>query len=193
MLLNDHISEQARKHALELIDRNAQAQAQLVNDLVDMSRMTTGKLQVELEPLPVVPVSKRRSRACAGSAGQGDRDSHLVARAGRQRPGRRHSPAAGVVESVVQCGQVHAQWRPHLGERRPGRRAIQIEVTDTGIGIDPAFCHTCSIASGRPTARRRVDTVVSGSAWRSFTIWFGCTEATSKFAALASVRERHSS
>ena len=56
MLLNDHLSEKARKHALELIDRNAQAQAQLVNDLVDMSRMTTGKLQVELEPLPLVPM-----------------------------------------------------------------------------------------------------------------------------------------
>src|SRR5581483_3674481 len=55
MLLQDHLNDQARKHALELIDRNAQAQAQLVNDLVDMSRMTTGKLQVDLEPLPVVP------------------------------------------------------------------------------------------------------------------------------------------
>ena len=65
MLLDDHLSEAARRHALELIDRNAQAQAQLVNDLVDMSRMTTGKLQIELEPLPLVPVAgERRSKAC---------------------------------------------------------------------------------------------------------------------------------
>jgi PAS domain S-box-containing protein len=55
MLLNDQVGEDARRHALELIDRNAEAQAQLVNDLVDMSRMTTGKLQVVLEPLPVIP------------------------------------------------------------------------------------------------------------------------------------------
>src|SRR5262245_34151762 len=55
MLLNDQLGDEARTHALELIDRNAQAQAQLVNDLVDMSRMTTGKLQVELGSLPVVP------------------------------------------------------------------------------------------------------------------------------------------
>ena len=55
MLLADHLSDSARQHALRLIDRNAQAQAQLVNDLVDMSRMTTGKLKLELEPLPVVP------------------------------------------------------------------------------------------------------------------------------------------
>src|SRR4030095_14859637 len=56
MLLHDHVSEKARKHALELIDPHAQAPPQLVNDLVYMSRMTTGKLQIELEPLPVVPV-----------------------------------------------------------------------------------------------------------------------------------------
>src|SRR4051794_18109584 len=55
MLLTNQLSDTARRHALELIDRNAQAQAQLVNDLVDMSRMTTGKLKVELEPLPVIP------------------------------------------------------------------------------------------------------------------------------------------
>src|SRR5580765_5476528 len=51
MLLTDHLSETARWHALEIIDRNAQAQARLVNDLVDMSRMTTGKLRLELEAL----------------------------------------------------------------------------------------------------------------------------------------------
>jgi signal transduction histidine kinase len=31
MLLHDHLNDASRKHALELIDRNAQAQAQLVN------------------------------------------------------------------------------------------------------------------------------------------------------------------
>jgi len=54
MLLADHLSQSARQHALRLIDRNALAQAQLVNDLIDMSRMTTGKLTLNMEPLPVV-------------------------------------------------------------------------------------------------------------------------------------------
>src|SRR6185436_6216057 len=56
MLLSGDLTEPARRHALELIDRNAQAQAQLVNDLVDMSRVTTGKLRLDLESLPLVPV-----------------------------------------------------------------------------------------------------------------------------------------
>src|SRR5688572_16427221 len=41
MLLTGHLPPSARRRALRLIDNNAQAQAQLVNDLVDMSRMTT--------------------------------------------------------------------------------------------------------------------------------------------------------
>jgi signal transduction histidine kinase len=56
MLMSDHLPEKTRRHAFELIDRNARAQAQLVNDLVDMSRITAGKLRLELESLPLIPV-----------------------------------------------------------------------------------------------------------------------------------------
>ena len=55
MLLADHLPDGSRRHALELIDHNAHVQAQLVNDLVDMSRMSTGKLRLELVPMPIVP------------------------------------------------------------------------------------------------------------------------------------------
>jgi PAS domain S-box-containing protein len=56
MLLQNPLAEDARHRALELIDRNAHAQAQLVNDLIDMSRITTGKLQIQLEALPLLPL-----------------------------------------------------------------------------------------------------------------------------------------
>src|SRR5512140_2957449 len=36
-------------HALEVIERNAQAQAQLINDLLDSSRIATGNLQFEMQ------------------------------------------------------------------------------------------------------------------------------------------------
>jgi signal transduction histidine kinase len=37
-------------HALEVIERNAQAQAQIVEDILDVSRAITGKLQLEMRP-----------------------------------------------------------------------------------------------------------------------------------------------
>ena len=76
MLLHDHLSDAAREHALELIDRNAQAQAQLVNDLVDMSRMTTGKLQARARAAAARARARGGARErAAGRRGQGPVDS----------------------------------------------------------------------------------------------------------------------
>src|SRR3954464_9580635 len=55
ILLADHLPPAMRRRALELVDKNAQAQAQIVADLVDMSRITTGKLSLDLTPLPLMP------------------------------------------------------------------------------------------------------------------------------------------
>ncbi len=140
MLLNDDVSEPGRKHALELIDRNARAQAQLVNDLVDMSRMTTGKLQVELEPLPVVPVLEaalESVRPAAEAKGLSIQTSW-------------HVDDANVLADATRLQQIlwnllsnAVKFTPNGGrisvtaERLDQR--IRIEIVDTGIGIDPAF------------------------------------------------------
>lgn len=42
--------------ALEAIERNALAQKHLVEDLLDVSRITTGKFRVEMRPINLVPV-----------------------------------------------------------------------------------------------------------------------------------------
>ena len=140
MLLNDHLSEKARKRALELIDRNAHAQAQLVNDLVDMSRMTTGKLQVDLEPLPVVPVLEAALASVRPAAQAKDlsihtswrvRDANVLADATRLQQvlwnllsnAVKFTPSGGRI--TVSADQVNER--------------IRIEVTDTGIGLDPGF------------------------------------------------------
>jgi signal transduction histidine kinase/CHASE1-domain containing sensor protein/ActR/RegA family two-component response regulator len=44
------------KQAIETIGRNAKAQAQIVDDILDVSRIITGNLYIDLHPLEVVPV-----------------------------------------------------------------------------------------------------------------------------------------
>src|SRR5687768_13931491 len=44
------------KQAVETIGRNAKAQAQIVDDILDVSRIITGNLYIDLRPLEVVPV-----------------------------------------------------------------------------------------------------------------------------------------
>src|SRR5499427_8617437 len=43
-------------HAIETIVRNAKAQNQLIDDLLDVSRIMTGKLRLDVAPLHLVPV-----------------------------------------------------------------------------------------------------------------------------------------
>jgi PAS domain S-box-containing protein len=140
MLLGNHLSDAARQHALQLIDRNAQAQAQLVNDLVDMSRVTTGKLRLELEPLRLVPsleaaIESVRPAALAKeltiSSSLTVGDVYVLADATRLQQvlwnllsnAIKFTPAGG---KVVLAADVH-------GDR------IRIAVTDSGIGIERAF------------------------------------------------------
>jgi PAS domain S-box-containing protein len=140
MLQHDHLSERARKHALELIDRNAQAQAHLVNDLVDMSRMTTGKLQVELEPLPLVPVLEAALESVRPAAQAKDVSIHTSW----------HVQDASVLADATRLQQVlwnllsnAVKFTPNGGRISVSAarvdQHIRIEVMDTGIGIDPAF------------------------------------------------------
>jgi signal transduction histidine kinase/CHASE1-domain containing sensor protein/ActR/RegA family two-component response regulator len=50
--LDDSITQQA----VETIGRNAKAQAQIVDDILDVSRIITGNLYIDLRPLEVIPV-----------------------------------------------------------------------------------------------------------------------------------------
>jgi signal transduction histidine kinase len=45
-----------RKKALETIERNAQLQQKIVEDILDVSKITAGQLQLDLEPMPFRPV-----------------------------------------------------------------------------------------------------------------------------------------
>ncbi len=44
------------RRGLEVIERNARAQTQLIGDLLDVSRIITGKLRLEVRPLDISPV-----------------------------------------------------------------------------------------------------------------------------------------
>ncbi len=51
MLRSGSLSGEAVPHALETIERNARAQAKLINDLLDMSRILSGRLRLDIQPV----------------------------------------------------------------------------------------------------------------------------------------------
>jgi signal transduction histidine kinase/ActR/RegA family two-component response regulator len=126
--------------ALEKIERNAQAQARLVEDLLEVSRITTGKLRLDIKAVDLIaiattaidsirPTAEARGVAiarhfeAASLATTGDPDRlqqviwNLISNAVK------FTPPGGTVEVSV---------------RRDGT-ADELAVSDTGIGIDRAF------------------------------------------------------
>ena len=56
MLDTGNLDELDSRRAIEIIMRNARAQSQLINDLLDISRIITGKLHLEVQPLQLAPM-----------------------------------------------------------------------------------------------------------------------------------------
>lgn len=150
LLRSGHLDQSSAEHALEVIDRNAHVQAQIVNDLLDVSRIITGKLRVEATPTELAPVigaatDSVRSAAEAKSlhleAAYQARGLQVLGDATRLQQvlwnllsnAVRFTPAGGRVE--VRLSRVmHATGTDQLG-----RSHARIDVVDSGQGIASEF------------------------------------------------------
>jgi CheY-like chemotaxis protein/two-component sensor histidine kinase len=56
LLRSGRLDDQTRAKALETIERNANAQAQLIEDILDVSRVITGKLRLDVRPFDLEQV-----------------------------------------------------------------------------------------------------------------------------------------
>jgi PAS domain S-box-containing protein len=68
MLRSEQVGSAETAHALEVIERNARLQAQLVEDLLDVSRIMSGKLRIEPAPIDLRSVVERGLDAVRGAA-----------------------------------------------------------------------------------------------------------------------------
>ncbi len=55
LLKGDGLDDDTTQRALEIIERNTNAQGQLIEDLLDLSRIISGKLRLELHPIDLEP------------------------------------------------------------------------------------------------------------------------------------------
>ena len=140
MLRDGVLDEARRQHAYEVIERSARAQAQLIEDLLDVSRIMAGKMRLEVRPVPLAPILERAVEVVRPSADakeiqlQTVLDSEAGAVLGDE--GRlqqvvwnlltnavKFTPRGGRVQLVLE--RVHSH--------------LEIAVSDTGEGMDAAF------------------------------------------------------
>jgi PAS domain S-box-containing protein len=138
MLASGQLDAGRTRQAVETIERNAQLQAQLVNDLLDVSRIVLGKVQLDMRPVDLVPIVEQALEAPArAAAGKGVRvESRLDPAAGRVMgdPLRLEQIVTNIVGNAVKFTPEGGRVEVQLA--RDGEH-VRLVVHDTGVGIEP--------------------------------------------------------
>jgi CheY-like chemotaxis protein/anti-sigma regulatory factor (Ser/Thr protein kinase) len=129
-----------RQRALESIERSAQAQAVLINDLLDVSRVVSGKLKLESQPLDLQGVLLAAVDAVRPAVRARDIELDVSVTPIRDQvigdADRLQQVIWNLLSNAVKFtppgGRIEITMAQSGG-------AVQITVADTGGGIDPAF------------------------------------------------------
>lgn len=139
-LLGDaEVKNLSMERALESIVRNAREQARMVDDLLDLSRMTTGRLDLQIEPVDMVDVVReaveavmpaaRAKRITVDVVARGD--DGVSASGDRRRLGQ---VAWNLLSNAVKFTSAGGRVVVTVG-RSDGE--VELVVEDTGAGIPP--------------------------------------------------------
>jgi signal transduction histidine kinase/CheY-like chemotaxis protein len=140
MLRLGTVREERRAHALEMIERNARQQAELIEDLLDVSRIVTGKLRLQLRPVPLAPIVS----AVVESLGPSAEAKGVVLSAPtppeaatlRGDADRLHQIAWNLVANAIKFTPAGGRVSVNLTQ---DESHVTLTVSDTGIGIPEEF------------------------------------------------------
>jgi PAS domain S-box-containing protein len=140
LLRGGRLEGAAAANALETIERNARSQAQLIDDLLDVSRIITGKLRLEI--VPVAPHSfidpaveaVRPAAELKGVRLQKMIDAGVGVIMGD--PARLQQVAWNLLSNAVKFTPRGGRVQVRLGRVNS---EIEMVVSDTGPGIEPEF------------------------------------------------------
>ena len=154
LLLDEATAEPARREAVDVIRRQGELMSRLLDDLLDVSRLTQDKIRFQNDPVDLV--AGRSRRRCASpvprSRTPASRSSTEVCARSAPRPRRRRAASADGREPAHQRGQVHAPRRLVKVDRAPGRRRGRDPRPRTRASASSRRCSSASSTSScRPT------------------------------------------
>ena len=140
MLRQRTLSQDKVLRALETIERNAKSQAQLIEDILDISRIITGKLRLQVRPVNLVPVieSAIESVRLAAEAKSIRLQSRIDAQAGLLLgdANRLQQVVWNLLSNALKF--TPKDGRVEIRLERVNSHA-EITVSDTGLGISSEF------------------------------------------------------
>lgn len=138
LLDSDQLGDKEKERAIQIIQRNAEAQSKLIEDLLDVSRIITGKLRIESQPVSFSAVtdSVLHSLRPAVDAKQLQLEATIDPTAGPilGDPARLEQIVTNLLSNAI-------KFTPNGGriELRLQRddSHVRLEISDTGVGIPP--------------------------------------------------------
>ena len=141
MLLDGTMDEGNTRRALEVIDRNAHLQVQLVADILDVSRITWGGLKLDVQPVDLGSVIGAALDAVrpAADAKKVRIRTHLAASTWLMEgdPQRLQQIVWNLLANAIKFSQAGGFVDVDL--LAAGDNRVRIRVQDEGAGIDPEF------------------------------------------------------
>jgi signal transduction histidine kinase len=139
LLRGGRLDAAQRAQAVEIIERNANAQARLIEDLLDISRIVSGQIVVSSQPMDLVPVIRDAVQTVGPAAAAKELKINVevpettVCVAGERA--RLEQITVNLLSNALKFsnrGPINVRLTRRDGHAR-------IEVQDNGVGIDPAF------------------------------------------------------
>lgn len=126
--------------AIETVERNARAQAHLVEDLLDLSQIVTGNLRLQMQPIDLIEIIETAIDVVRPAA---DAKAIELSTVFELRPvlmmadpDRLRQVVWNLLSNAVKFSPAHGRVDVRAW---PGQRSVNVSVRDTGVGIDPAF------------------------------------------------------
>ena len=140
MLRRGTLDDARANRGLEVIDRNARAQAQLVEEVLDMSRIITGKLRVDLSSICLQDVIDAAIESVKPAADAKRITIHWGRRQGTVPVRGDADKLQQVMWNLLSNAVKFTPEGGHVTIRLDKADShVRVSVTDTGIGIDPHF------------------------------------------------------
>jgi PAS domain S-box-containing protein len=143
ILATKALDDAGQAKALRVIERNAQSQARLIEDLLDVSRFAVGGVRLDLQPTDIVPVVRAaldavepaaQARNVRVESSVPSQQIHVVA-----DPERLQQIVRNLLANAVKFTPEGGRVEVGLSSASP---SVELRVTDTGLGIDPAHLQT---------------------------------------------------
>src|SRR5262249_38592800 len=140
ILGDNQLSESQTRHALQVIERSARSQTELIDEILDTSRIITGRLKLDARPVEIAQVFQAAIEVIRPSAEAKRIDLQAVIEDRGSLvlgdPNRLQQVIWNLLSNAVKFTNEGGRVEGRL--ERTGAQ-IEISIEDTGMGIEPQF------------------------------------------------------